>query len=159
MKNCDEIRNQFLDQPVPAEVKEHVVACAECAREWQSFASTFALLDKWESPEPSRFFDTRLRARLNELKAQEAQPRAWMVWMRGPMWRPVMASALAVVMIAGGAVLYQSGKQDQSRVVQAPKKGTAVADLKSMDQNQDLLSSDLLDDLNNNPSDDDQDQL
>src|SRR5262249_2029601 len=132
-KTCNEIRDQFLDQPVPAAVKEHVQACAECAREWKSFERTFALLATWGAPEQSPSFDTRFRGRLNEVKAQEVHSDGWFAWLRRPAWRPVMAGALAVVMAIGVTVLYrQPGKGVIiESLMKTPAKGTAVADLKS----------------------------
>ena len=93
MKSCKEVREQFLETPVAADVKEHVAACSECAEAWKGFEKTMALLDEWRSPEPSPFFETRFRARFNELKEQEAlRSQGWFAWLRGPVWRPVVTS-------------------------------------------------------------------
>ena len=45
-----------------------------------------ALLDEWQAPEPSPYFDVRLQARLREEKA--AKPSGWLQWVRTPCaWR------------------------------------------------------------------------
>src|SRR5262245_5781085 len=142
MKSCREIREQFLETPVPAEVKEHVAACSECEQAWAGFQKTMALLDEWRAPEPSPFFDTRFRARFKELKEQEAmRSQGWFAWLRGPVWRPAMAGALAVVMAIGVTVLYRRSDDGTIAKQKSPiaVKGTAVADLKSIDQNEDLI--------------------
>ena len=57
--------------------------------------ATMALLDEWQTPEPSPYFDMRLQARLRE---EMAKPQAgWLQWFR----RPVLAAALTVLMGVG----------------------------------------------------------
>ena len=54
-----------LDAVTP-EVNEHLESCAGCAGKLKEFRQTMALLDEWQVPEPSPYFDVRLRARLRE---------------------------------------------------------------------------------------------
>src|SRR5262249_26842289 len=133
MKACREIREEFMETPVPAEGKETVAACSECAEVWKGLEKTIAALGAWGAAEPASLFDTCCRAQLNEVKARETQASGWFAWLRGPMWRPVTAGALAVVMAIGITVLYRqpaSPVRDASNVQAV--KGTAVADLKGM---------------------------
>ena len=59
-----------------------------------------AVLDEWQVPEPSPYFDMRLQARLRE---EMAKPRArWFDWFR----RPVLAAALTVLLGIGVGVFF-----------------------------------------------------
>ena len=81
---CDDIREVMpdlaagIDAPTP-EIREHLRTCGECARTLEEFRQTMALLDEWQVPEPSPYFDTRLNARLRE---EAAKPAGWMQWFR-----------------------------------------------------------------------------
>ena len=62
-----------------------------------------ALLDQWQAPEPSPYFDVRLQARLRE---EMAKPQAgWLAWFR----RPVLAAALTVLMGVGVGLFFTKG--------------------------------------------------
>jgi hypothetical protein len=103
------------------------------------------LLDEWQAPEPSPYFDTRLRARLRE---EAAKPSAgWFHWIR----RPAMAVSLALVMVVGITLFERGGVQPPESPV-ASEPGTAVGDLQALDNNLDLYSNfDVLDDLEVQP--------
>ena len=58
-----------LDAVTP-EVSQHIQGCAGCAEKLTEFRQTMALLDEWQAPEPSPYFDVRLRARLREEAAR-----------------------------------------------------------------------------------------
>src|SRR5579862_4473952 len=92
---CNEIRERMPDmaagysQPTADEDK-HLESCGTCAQEMKAMRETMALLDEWQTPEPSPYFDVRLQARLRE---EMAKPQAgWLQWFR----RPVLAAALTV---------------------------------------------------------------
>jgi hypothetical protein len=97
--NCNEIRELLpdlaagMDASTP-EVKNHVASCADCAVHLRDLQKTMALLDEWQAPEPSPYFDTRLQARLRE---EMARPHTRFNWLRRPVW----AMSLAAVMFAG----------------------------------------------------------
>jgi hypothetical protein len=145
---CTDIRELLPDlaaglASATAEVNDHLSSCADCAGTLAEFLKTMALLDEWQAPEPSPYFDTRLRARLREEAAK--QPSRWFAWAR----RPAMAVSLAVAMVAG-VTLWMERKTGVSP--EAPSPGTAVSDLQTLDKNLDMFSdsdsaSDLLDDL------------
>ena len=158
---CEEVREQFIET-LPAGAKSpeavsHLAKCEECAAALKSLASAMAILDEWQAPEPSPYFQTRFRARLAELKAEDESRPAWQSafdWLRKPafgmpVWRPMMAGALALAM-AIGVGLMQNGDRNSSgvaRFVQAPQ-GTAVGDLQILERNQEMFSDfDVLDDL------------
>jgi anti-sigma factor RsiW len=145
---CNEIHELMPDLAtgstgVSPEVSEHLQACADCAGTLAEFRKTMLLLDEWEAPEPSPYFDTRFQARLREEKAK--QPSGWFAWLR----RPALAASLAVLAVVGVTVFENGGGKppaNQAAVVTVP--GTAVGDLQALDKNHDLYSDfDVLDDL------------
>jgi anti-sigma factor RsiW len=149
--NCNDVRENLIelltDGPADPQVKAHVSQCSACTEELRSMRKTMALLDEWESPEPSPYFLTRLRAHVRE--EREKAPASMFGWLR----RPVLAASLATV-LAAGAVVY--------RLIEAPPEGngtpqvgTAVADIDSLDKNHDLIiDTDLVNELTGGPSDD-----
>lgn len=133
------------------EISGHLAGCGACAGKLEEFRQTMALLDEWQAPEPSPYFDVRLQARLRE---EMAKPQAgWLGWFR----RPVLAAALTVVMAIGVGLFFSKGdgirKRDSEIAVNDPagqtvEPGTAVGDLQALEKNHDLYSDfDLLDDL------------
>jgi len=99
---CNEIREMLPDlaaglmpSATASDVNDHVKGCAGCATTLNEFRQTMALLDEWQAPEPSPYFDVRLKARLREESAK--QPQSWLAWFR----RPALAVSLAVILVAG----------------------------------------------------------
>src|SRR3954470_8065267 len=135
--NCKEVQQEMLLN-APGEnspqAAAHVRECEACAIELASLRSTMALLDEWTAPEPSPYFDSKLRARL---KSEPQMARGWQRWIT-PLtgWKPAMAVALATVMVVGISVYKtptQPAQPDAGVVVQP---GTAVSDLQKLDRNQ-----------------------
>src|SRR5256884_6790489 len=102
---CNEIRELMPDlaaglSTTTSEMKIHLDSCAECAGKLEAFRQTMSLLDEWQAPEPSPYFDVRLQARLRE---EIAKPQAgWLAWVR----RPVLAAALTVLMGIGVGLFF-----------------------------------------------------
>lgn len=150
---CDEVRETMLGlaaEPMEpsAEMQEHLQACAPCAAQLQEFRQTMALLDEWEAPEPSAYFDTRLQARLREEKiAEGARARGWFGWLP----RPALAAVAALVVAVGvGVVIMHRPIPGGGNVVveSSVQRGTAVGDLQTLDSDDDLYANfDVLDDL------------
>jgi anti-sigma factor RsiW len=159
--NCHQIRELLPDlataagrDAAPPEVSEHIASCSDCAGRVREFQKTMALLDEWQAPEPSAYFDTRLQARLRE---EMARPQTgWLNWLQRPAW----AMSLAAVLFAG-AIGLGVAVSNKSYIVQTGsiatkppslgvpvQPGTAVADLQALDRNDDLYADfDMLDDL------------
>ncbi|HUO25203.1 MAG TPA: hypothetical protein VMU61_06025 [Candidatus Aquilonibacter sp.] len=155
---CEEIQERMPDLAAglaesTAEVSGHLAACEACASKLEGLRQTMALLDEWQAPEPSPFFDVRLQARLRE---EMSKPRAsWLAWFR----QPVLAASLTVLMGIGVGLFFarDSGvyRPDGGERVaimdtqpQAAEPATAVSDLQALDKNHDLYSDfELLDDL------------
>jgi anti-sigma factor RsiW len=145
---CTEIRELLPDLaagvvPAGPEVSEHVKVCADCAATLADFRKTMALLDEWQAPEPSPYFDVRLQARLREEAAK--QPSRWLGWLR----RPALAASLAAIVAVGALVFrMEESKRPTTGPVAVAEPGTAVGDLQALDKNHDVYAdSDLMDDL------------
>jgi anti-sigma factor RsiW len=135
-------------------VNAHLRSCTACTETLAEFRKTMALLDEWQAPAPSAYFDTRLRAQLREEAA--AQPAGWWAWAR----RPALAVSLAVIMVAGVSI-YRMRHQGDNGTNPPPtlanadvQPGTAVGDLQTLDKNHDVFTDSdpdtdgsLLDDL------------
>jgi hypothetical protein len=145
---CKEVREYMLDAAGETQVPgldEHLRACASCARELESMRQTMAVLDEWEAPEPSPYFDSRLRARVREAAAE---PRGWLEWIR----KPAIAFALAVLMLASITIFRNA--PDHKEIAKTPnppnvvQTDTAVSDLQELEHDGDMYANfDMLDDL------------
>ena len=147
---CNEIRELLPDLAAglgaaSPEINLHLRSCTECAGTLEDIRRTMALLDEWQAPEPSPYFDVRLQARLREESAKTQH--GWLAWLR----RPALALSMAAVLVVGVSALWieQYRQRPQPVVV-----GSAVSDLQELDKNHDMLSdsdpdsaASLLDDL------------
>jgi len=149
---CDEILERMPDvaaglSEATAEESSHLAGCDACSEQLKAMRATMALLDEWQAPEPSPYFDVRLQARLREEMAKP-QPAGILHWFR----RPVLAAALTVLLGVGVGV-YVSGKRVfnhgiEADVTEPAPPGSAVSDLQALDKNHDMYSDfELLDDL------------
>jgi hypothetical protein len=147
--NCKQFGDRLLDVAAgttpDGETRTHLKKCDACAERLAGLMETMAVLDDWKVPEPSPYFDSRLRARLREVQAAPA--RSWLDWLR----KPVLVAAMGGLLVAG-LTLYK----DHESTVATPNRaqiiditpGSAVSDLQTLDKNHELLANfDLLDDL------------
>src|SRR5438034_11424422 len=86
-----------------AGVETPLDSCAECAGEVEAFRQTMSLLDEWRAPEPSPYFDVRLRARLREELQKQAS--GFLQWLR----RPALAISFAVLMVVSVTLVRFTG--------------------------------------------------
>src|SRR5882724_12007366 len=145
---CNGIRELMPDlaaglSAATPEVNQHLQGCNDCEAKLNAFRQTMALLDEWQAPEPSPYFDTRLQARLREEQAK--QLASWWQWIR----RPALAGALALVAVVSVTVFERShGVKPPDTVAVTVTPGTAVGDLQALDKNDDMYANfDELDDL------------
>ena len=162
--NCNQIRELLPDlaagmetsTPEPtSEIEKHIASCNACAALLHDFQKTMAVLDEWQAPEPSTYFDTRLQARLRE---EMARPSAG--WLNGLNWllRPAWAMSLAGVLFAGALAIGVNNKsyfvETEALATKPPslglpvEPGTAVGDLQALERNDELYADfDMLDEL------------
>jgi predicted anti-sigma-YlaC factor YlaD len=162
--NCNQIRELLPDLAVAAgvdastpepEVEKHIASCADCAAHLRDLQKTMALLDEWQAPEPSPYFDTRLQARLREEMARPAAgwlSVGWLSWVRRPAW----AISLAAVIFAGALLVGNKSYISQTEAIATKppslglpvQPGTAVGDLQALERNDELYADfDVLDEL------------
>ena len=152
---CKEVQQRLPDllldpASVPAPVEAHVAVCTVCRGELGSLIATFNALDAWTAPEPSPYFDTRMHARIRE--AQSAAPegffermRSFLLFSTGRQLRPMVAGAMALVLIAsGGSFVGIHGIPGR----QSGQMSATVNDLKVLDNNAQAIQQmdQLLDD-------------
>jgi anti-sigma factor RsiW len=159
---CNELKEMMPDLALgslepSAKVEAHLKSCTTCELYLAEMRQTMALLDEWEAPEPTPYFDTRFEARLREEKATE-RSRGWWVWLR----HPAMA-AVATVLVAASVGLYvmkgrQDGIVDQAFKPPVPAAvGSAVGDLETLDKDNELYADfDVLDELDSQNQDNQQ---
>jgi hypothetical protein len=153
----DEIFEAALSGAAPGDnAKAHISGCAACENEYQSLRSTMSALDTWTTPEPSPYFDVRLRARLREVKEQEQHGRVaqWLekLGLSQLSWKPVAAATFAIIMAVGGG-LYRFGIGVSNSIPNNDLRAECpVVDLQTLDKNQQVLNElqDLDDDSSNN---------
>jgi len=158
---CKEIQELLPDlaagmvAPTP-EVERHIRSCAACSAQLSDFQKTMALLDEWQAPEPSPYFDTRLEARLREEMARPpARSFSWLKfgWLKmRPAWAMSAVAVLFVIALTVGNRSYLTQTDTiatKPPVIGLPvEPGTAVGDLQALEKNDDLYADfDVLDDL------------
>jgi len=144
-KECQSaIVELLLDPAAPAshEVQAHIDSCADCAQEFKSMQGTFALLDTWEAPEPSPYFDQKLAVRLRE--EQALGPASWfeklksrLLFNTGRQLRPALAGGLALILLLGGGTFASLTGFHHP----APETSAAVQDLQILDKNDQALQT------------------
>jgi hypothetical protein len=101
--------------------------------------ATWKLLDEWQAPEPSAFFDAKLYARLRteQTTARASffeRAKAWLQYSSNLHTRQLAAGALAMVLAVGGGTFALL----DHRAVPAQTSAT-VRDLQSYDGNAQLF--------------------
>jgi hypothetical protein len=142
---CREMKESLPDlllapKQASAEVRAHVESCAECGKELKELETTMALMDAWEAPEVSPYFDTRIAVQLRE--EQESAPAGWLERMKARLlfgnrvnMRPVMAAAMALVVAAGVGTYVGLDGFSTHRTTPTVQASPVIKDLQSMDEN------------------------
>ena len=140
--SCPEMKKHLADwvfesQPLSDEARKHIAECAGCAAELEGMESTWKLLDEWQAPEPSAFFDAKLYARLRvEQTTIPAsffeRAKAWLLYSSNLQMRPLAAGALATVLVIGGGTFALLDYHTTASVAQT---SATVRDLQSFDGN------------------------
>lgn len=119
--------------------RAHLASCTACNEEFTSLQATFDLLDVWQAPEPSPYFDQKLAVRLRE--EQAAPPAGWFERLRssllfntGRQFRPALAGALALVLILGGGTAVTLNHSSSKVATSA-----TIRDLQTLDKDAQVL--------------------
>jgi hypothetical protein len=130
-------RKGRAEEALLVQAGNHVEHCAECMMELDELRATMALLDSWEAPEPSPYFNARMSALLRS--EREAEPagfferlKARVLYGSNMHLRPIAAGALALLLLVGGGTY--AGFVNATHPAPANTSAT-VRDLQSLDDN------------------------
>ena len=145
--NCETFERKLPDlilnsDELTDEDREHVSACAACEMEYTSITATLAVMDAWEAPEPSVYFDQKLAVLLRE---EQRAPRLGflgrlrdhILFSTGRQFRPAVAGALGLVIMLGGGSYV--GLQRVGHPVLNHQISATVTDLQILDKNEPAL--------------------
>lgn len=121
----------------------------------QAMHDVMALLDEWQAPDPSPWFDSRMMARFRE--EQQRAPESWFARLRDRVLfgnavgaRPLLAGATALLLLAGGGSYFGFAHSHQSAPVATSR---TLQDLQVLDNNdQAIQQMDQLLDQDDNDS-------
>jgi hypothetical protein len=142
---CPEMSKNMVEllmesRPLTDEARKHIAECAGCSDEMAAMEKTWKLLDEWQAPEPSAFFDAKLYARLRTEQTTAPasffeRAKAWLLYSSNLQMRQLGAGALAAVLVICGGTFALLDHQ------QAPLAQTSatVSDLQSYDGNAQLF--------------------
>jgi hypothetical protein len=146
--NCTDCKSEIFDllldpaSHTNAAVRAHIESCTDCDSEFKSMKATFALLDTWEAPDPSPYFDQKLAVRLRE--EETLAPAGWFERLKsrflfntGRQFRPALAGALALILLVGGGTVANLTGFPHS----APETSATVQDLQILDKNAQTLQT------------------
>lgn len=145
--DCKQFRDELPEMVLTPDARASVAAvahmkvCPPCTEEYVSFQETLRMLDAWEVPEPTSYFDQKLAVRLRE--EQAAPQMGWLERLTtslqlntGRNFRPMVAGALALALIVGGGSVVGVNSFESHTV---PQTSAAVQDLQILDRNDQAL--------------------
>jgi hypothetical protein len=109
---CPEMKNNLVEsvfesRPLTEDARKHLAECGGCATELKQMEATWKLLDEWQAPEPSAFFDAKLYARLRTEQSNAPasffeRAKVWLLYSSNLQMRQLTAGALGAVLVIGG---------------------------------------------------------
>jgi hypothetical protein len=144
MMTCPEMNKKMaellFERPLPGDARQHIAECAGCAGELAAMEKTWKLLDEWQAPEPSAFFDAKLYARLRTEQSTAPatlleRAKAWLLFSSNLQVRQLAAASLVAALAIGGGTFALLGHQD----VPVAQASATVRDLQSYDGNAQLF--------------------
>lgn len=139
-QECQSALPDLLLDPTAATnsaARDHMESCAKCREEYRELEATFALLDAWQAPEPSPYFDQKLAVKLREAQAEPSagwfeRMKTRIMFNTGRQFRPALAGALALVVLVGGGTFADLSLGHHAST---PQVSATVNDLRIMDTN------------------------
>jgi len=167
--NCEMLKNRMPDllldasfsgTPEGERANNHLAECAACTEELRGLQATMGLLDLWQAPAVSPYFDTRLQTRMRE-EVAAAPAGFWQRLTHGfPLLasfslKPVIAGVMACAIVVGGATYAGVSFFEQPRA--SAEESATLRDLQSLDRNAQTIDdlNSLDQQLNAQPSSDD----
>jgi hypothetical protein len=166
--NCEMLKNRLPDLLLDASFRAtaegaraeaHLAECHVCAEELRGLQATMGLLDLWQAPAVSPYFDTRMQTRMRE-EVAAAPAGFWQRLTHGfPLLaslslKPVIAGVMACAIVIGGATYAGVNffEQPHSQVAES----ATLRDLQSLDRNSQTIDdlNSLDQQLNSQPADD-----
>ena len=91
-------------------VEDHLKSCAGCRTRVEDFRSLSQVLDAWEAPEISPWFNARLRRRIAAKEAEGWGWGGWWVWSERLRFllHPGYAAAMGVMVVAGSLAVWNA---------------------------------------------------
>jgi anti-sigma factor RsiW len=144
---CRNVKSKMPDllldpKSVSADVRAHVADCPECAQELRELEATMAMMDGWDAPEVSPYFDGRMAVMLRE--EQQNPPAGWLERLRARLMfgekmnlRPAAAAALALVIAVGGGMY--GVFTDHGAAPPPTQQSQVIRDLQSLDENAEVF--------------------
>ena len=123
----------------------------------QAMQDVMRLMDDWKAPEPSPWFDARMAARLREEQQRApqglfAQLRDRWLFSQQATMKPLMAGAMALLLVTGGGTYWQASHLHPA--VKPASISATVQDLQILDNNAQAIQQmgQLLDDNDVDPA-------
>ena len=82
----------------------HLAACSVCRERAEGFGLVARVLEDWDTPEISPWFNARLRQRIANEEAARWNWTRTLDWLR----RPATAAAFAAILVAGSATVWMA---------------------------------------------------
>jgi anti-sigma factor RsiW len=148
--NCEKLETvaiEYLDGALQAvqraELERHLATCPDCQARLEGFRSVARVLETWDAPEVSPWFNARLRRRIAEWEGSSWNWRA----VSQALLRPSYVVALAMVLMVGSLAVWNAAPAYKAPST-APAQAHPVDDVARVAEDYDLLANfDVLPDL------------
>jgi hypothetical protein len=113
--NCSQMESLLLDCAAGrlagadrASVEHHLTVCPGCRERAEGFRSVVQVLEDWDTPQISPWFNARLRRRIAAEEALGWNWRRALAWTSAWLKQPVTAAAFAAVLMVGSLAVWTS---------------------------------------------------